>query len=222
MSQFLTMDFQGQGRDPQLLGAQSLAKIRMSPQESVVVTAYEPNRYELARLGRLWVCSPGVKANWVAAVQDDPGTAHAYALYNPSSSQKVLSVLAASARSDAGGTALAGALVVATPQSEATAIVANSTGVLIGNCNGSTRTAPFFYSTSGSLDTAGMWIPVAVSPAPAAAQQAALGYVANHLDGQFLVRPGHKLGVHVESGATAKFGIALLVAELDLPASLPQ
>lgn len=188
--------------------------LRSSKSGALIVAQAEPEYHEYARLGRLWVVSPGVKANFVAALQEDPAAAHAYALYNPVGSGVVLSVLAAAAYSDAGGTALAGALVLAAPQSEATAIVANSTGVVIGNASGSARSCPFFYSTSGSLDAAGAWMPVAKCDAPAAAQVGGLAYVAENLKGRFLLRPGHKLGAHVVSGATAKFGISLLVAEL--------
>lgn len=188
--------------------------LRASKSGALMVAHAEPTYHEYARLGRVWICSAGVKANFVAAVQDDPGTAHAYALYNPLTSGVVLSVIGAAAYSDAGGTALGGALVLSAPQSEATAIVANSTGVVVGNAAGSSRASPLFYSTSGSLDAAGAWTPVAASPAPAATQVGALAYVSGDLGGRFLVKPGCKLGAHIISGATAKFGITLTVVEL--------
>ena len=193
--------------------------LRLSQYTSLITASGEPNYFELARAGRLWVCSPGVIANFVAPVQDDPGTAAAYALYNPAASGVVLSVLRAWAYKDGGTNDVGGALVLSAPQAEATAVTVNTTGVLVKNASGSARSSPLFWATGVTLDAAGGWSVVAKNESAAAAKVGNAAMVANDLHGCFLVQQGHALGAHVISGAgtTPKFGIGLLVAELPLP-----
>lgn len=185
---------------------------RLTQYQSVATTKWEPDYFELARDGRLWICSAGVIANHVAAVTNIPTTAAAYALYNPATSTQVLAVLQISGTTS-GTSGVGGALLICNPQTEATAVTANTTGVVVKNMSGASTTFPGFWATGVTLDAGAAWFPAASTDA--AVVKAGVGPF--DLRGAIIVRPGYVWGAHyyTDTGTSPKAGICCIVAVLD-------
>jgi hypothetical protein len=194
------------------LSGTSYVPARMTEYQSVQTASWEPDYFELAREGRLFICSAGVVANHVAAVTDIPTTAAAYALYNPATSTSVLAVLQVSGTTS-GTSGVGGALLICNPQVEATAVTANTTGVVVKNMSGSSRPFPGFWATGVTLDVAAAWFPIAA--VGSAVVKAAVGPV--DLKGAIIVKPGQLFGAHYysDTGTSPKIGVNLIVAVLD-------
>ena len=205
------------GGAPQRLGnardGSGLRPFRMTNLESLAVAQVEGAYTELSRSGKLFICGPGVIANHVAAVTDVPTTASAYSLYNPASSGLVLVVLELFAVLS-GTSGVGGALLYCNPQAEATAVTANTTGVVVKNTLTGDTPTNFFWATGVTLDIAAAWAVAGVTPHAAVKS----GIVSPMPRGGIVVKPGYVFGTHyyTDTGTSPKAGIGCLVAQYPL------
>jgi len=186
---------------------------RLSNLGSLGVAMGEGDYTELARAGKLFICAPGVITNHVAAVTDVPTTASAYSLYNPANSGVKLLVMEIFAVLS-GTSGVGGALLYCNPQPEATAVTANSTGVVVKNMTNPDQAFPGFWATGVTLDVAAAWAVAGATPHAAVKS----GIHSPMPRGGVIVKPGSVFGTHyyTDTGTSPKAGIGCIVAAVDI------
>lgn len=196
------------------------AEARLSGFRSLMVSHGEPSLLELSRAGRLFNGGTTAVANARAPVTDIPTTTANWLLYNPANNPRCLVIIAAGVFLGS-GTADTGVMLIggttALKLTDANSVVANATGHAIASTRGSGNASRAFLGVGATIPTsapqyvtiAGMQNQASTTPGNG---------VVGQVNGFGVVPPGYGFAVDVLSGVgtTAKYGINLLFAELEL------
>jgi hypothetical protein len=188
--------------------------LRLSQHGSLFVSQFEPKYMEFARARRLYGANTGA-GTAIAPVTAVPTTAAAWALYNPTTSSRILVPLKVYCYSVSGTLGLGMSLLAAIPPS----VVATAPTAYASSVNNSISPNA---QTSTAIFGQGVTIAAPVWNVLAARDQVSAVSVGSGLsadtDGMFLIEPGFCLAATVlaPAGTSALFGVGFIWGELDL------